>query len=60
VAVAGLWFTRRGRAITRPWMWKVAIWAAARRGADRRPSTGGSAGGMRSARTFEARADLRT
>ncbi len=28
VAVAGLWSTRRGRRITRPWMWKLAIWAA--------------------------------
>src|SRR6478752_6075057 len=26
IAVAGLWFTRKGRT-PRPWMWRVAIWA---------------------------------
>ena len=27
VAVAGLFFTRKGATTTRPWMWKVAIWS---------------------------------
>jgi cytochrome d ubiquinol oxidase subunit I len=28
ISIAGLWLTRKG-AVTKPWMWRVAIWSAA-------------------------------
>lgn len=27
IAVVGLWLTRKGRTPSKPWMWKIAIWA---------------------------------